>query len=153
MGKSGKADRRALPPDYKGFIDRYGLGRIAEFVSIFTPFSGNRHANLGQQAQVQSEALRELGDMLGALPTFPMFPAPAGLLSFGGTDNGDILFWRTEGRPQDWSIVIGEARGPVREIHAGPMTALLADYLAGRIATDIMPSIKAGLTAFRRVPD
>ncbi|WP_406266022.1 hypothetical protein OH799_19440 [Nocardia sp. NBC_00881] len=38
---------------------------------------------------------------------FPGYPAPGGLLRWGGNYNGDMLCWLTEGEdPDDWPVVV-----------------------------------------------
>ena len=143
----------ALPPDYKAFIDRYGLGRIAEVLSVFTPFSDTPHANLLQQARGQLDARRELSLMLDE-PLIPaLYPAPGGLLPFGGTDNGDVLFWLTQGEPEQWCVVVGDARSLEHETYPSGVAAFLADYVAGRLSSGIMPPVQPGQATFRWIAE
>lgn len=86
----------SLPDDYKEFIGLYGSGRIANFLWIFNPFSSNKNLNLEQQIELQSSVLGEL-ESYGEKNPYKSFPAPGGVLPFGITDNGDVVFWRTAG--------------------------------------------------------
>ena len=128
-----------LPEDYKAFVDGYGPGRIAEFIGIYSPFTYNVHANLISQAAVQLGALRQLETDFGEVCPYPLFPLPGGLLPFGQTDNGDGLYWLTTGEPDDWSVVIGESRGPRFEPHQCGMAAFLAELLTGRRSSAFFP--------------
>ena len=100
-----------LPDDYKQFVTYYGSGRIDNLLWIFNPFASNKHINFVKQIEVRLEALRFLIEKRSEHP-YPLFPNTGGLLPFGGTDNGDTLYWLTEGLANNWHIVINEARGP-----------------------------------------
>lgn len=143
----------ALPPDYKAFIDRYGLGRIAEFLSVFTPFSDNPHANLLEQAKGQLSARRELSLILDEPLTFDLYPVSGGLLPFGGTDNGDVLFWLTQGKPEQWCVVVGDSRTLEHETHPTSVTIFLVDYLTGRLSSSIVPPMRPEVATFRRIAE
>jgi hypothetical protein len=75
------------------------------------PDSRHRTIDLLVQAPAQREVLNELASS-GETIRYPVHPAPGGLLAVGMTDNGDVLHWRTVGPPEEWTIVVQEARGP-----------------------------------------
>lgn len=129
----------ALPADYKAFVEVYGSGRIGGFVWIFNPFSKRETINLLVQADRQREILRELAQGGEAMP-FPLFPEPGGLLPFGMTDNGDVLHWRTRGSPEEWSIVVNDARSPECSEHAPDLTRFLASVVTRREQCDMFPA-------------
>jgi hypothetical protein len=58
-GQRSKKLGAHLPQDYKDFIDFYGGGKIAGFISIFSPFSENINLNVINQFSQQSGVLRE----------------------------------------------------------------------------------------------
>jgi hypothetical protein len=130
----------ALPSDYKEYIDTYGTGKLADFLLPLNPFSKNPHLNLIQQVPRRLGALRELKQQGGdrACP-YPLFPESGGLLPWGITDNGDVLYWRTEGRPDHWGTVVNESRGPEFEQFDEPMTDFVAGVLSKRIVCRIFP--------------
>lgn len=69
---------------------------------------------------------------------FPYHPEKGGLLPWAVTDNGDRLFWHTEGRPGAWKVVVWHPRGPGHEVHDVGAVAFLAGWLGGGIHCQIM---------------
>lgn len=136
-----EAERRIgtpLPKDYRDLVDRYGAGRFSDFLSVFTPFSGNPHADLLVQMDRQLASLRELRAN-GEHAPYPIFPEPGGLLPFAITDNGDVLHWATNGPPDAWRVVVNEARSPVYELHDTDMTGFIAGLLSKSRESAILP--------------
>jgi hypothetical protein len=128
-----------LPNDYKQYINAFGTGYIGRFLWPFTPFSENEYLNLRDQINYSLDVLRELEENWGEECPYPLYPDPEGLLPWGRTDNGDVLFWLTVGHPDDWPTVINEARGPLYEEYQASMTDFLAKLISGEITSDIMP--------------
>jgi SUKH superfamily protein len=101
--------RLAFPSDYKTFVATYGSGKICEFVSVLTPFIHNPkwsllpyvHATvLAYQSYVETKVVRSL--------PYPLYPEKGGLLPFGTTENSNCLNWLTQGRPDQWELVVWE---------------------------------------------
>ena len=128
-----------LPDDYKNFIETYGSGCIDGFIWIFNPFASNRNLNLSDQVQVKIEALNDLAKTFNEGIPFPLFPEPNGLLPFGVTDNGDVLFWQVTKDPVDWKVIINAAREPKWEKYDVGMTDLLAGLLSRKLICGIFP--------------
>jgi hypothetical protein len=116
-GQRSKKLGAHLPQDYKDFIDFYGGGKIAGFISIFSPFSENINLNVINQFSQQSGVLRELASSGEVLP-YPAFPAVGGIIPVGMTDNGDVIYCRAG--EAKWSVVVNEARGPEWEAYDFP---------------------------------
>lgn len=130
----------ALPDDYKQYINTYGSGQIGGFLLPFNPFSGNEYVNLVDQIRVRLDALRVIRDKYGPKECpYPLFPEKGGLLPWGATDNGDVLFWLTKGEPRHWAVIINESRSPLFERHAESMTDLLAKLITGEVRSEIFP--------------
>lgn len=138
-----------LPTDYKAFVDRYGLGRLSDFIVVFVPMSDNPNADLAVQVERQLGALRELRDAGEPCP-YSFYPEPGGLLPFAATDNGDVLFWLTSGSPDNWSVVVNEARSPLYAAHQCNMVDFLTDLLTGKRHTAVLSrdfQLKMGFTS------
>jgi SMI1-KNR4 cell-wall len=127
-----------LPKDYKQFIEIYGSGQIAKFIWIFNPFSLNENLNLEKQIETQSQVLSELEGHGEKVP-YKSFPVPGGVLPFGVTDNGDLMFWETIGDSSVWPVLINESRAPEWETFDMPMSKFLARILAGKLKPNIFP--------------
>ena len=131
--------RVELPDDYKKFIHLFGTGSINTFLFILNPFSSNQYVNLLRRGQTEREAF------LTSKAHFPkhyvdnVFPEPGGLLPFGVTDNGEVLYWRTVGRSKDWTVTVYESRGPKHFSYEGGMEAFLSCVLTGSIICTVLP--------------
>jgi hypothetical protein len=73
---------------------------------ILNPFAANRYLNLVQQARRQLEAERMIRAERPSDMPFSLHPERGGLFPWAMTDNGDRLYWLTEGDPNHWPTVI-----------------------------------------------
>ena len=129
-----------LPADYRMLVDHAGGSlRVGDFLAVHVPDARNPNADL----------VVRMGDMLGGLREakrsggvhecpYPLWFEPEGLLPWGGTDNGDGLYWRTRGHPDAWTVVIGESRGPGWEEHAMPLADFLAAFVSGAVTSALL---------------
>lgn len=127
-----------LPDDYKEFIQAYGTGRIGNFLYVFTPFSNNENLNLLDQLRLQSDVLGELKSYGENIP-YKIFPETEGILPFAITDNGDVLFWRTVGEPNEWTVLVNEARSPDWENYDMSMSKFFSEIISHRLDCKIFP--------------
>ena len=129
-----------LPEDYKSFIGVYGTGVIDNFMGVYNPAATNNYLNLLWQTKTILEALRVTSVEFPS--AFPMarFPEPGGFLPFAGTDNGDTVFWVTEGNPNAWTVAAMDARSPEVFSYEGGMVDFLIDVLSGCVQCPVFPS-------------
>lgn len=128
-----------LPMDYKQLICGYGSGSWQEFLWVLNPFSRNKYLNLVEQSRRLLEAERIIrGDWPDLVP-FALYPEEGGLFPWGITDNGDRLFWRTEGEPGSWPIIVFESRGPEYECHQLSCCDFLREWLRGELIVSVFP--------------
>jgi hypothetical protein len=113
-----------LPADYKLFIGIYGTGLVGDFISLHNPFSTYKPANLFKQMERILRAEHELQDIL-----LPLYPQSGGLLPFAKTYNGDILFWQTQGEPDNWTLYIREVRSLHYEQYAMNMSSFFIELV------------------------
>jgi len=139
-----------LPADYRHLVERTGPLKVGDFLVVFSPACANPFVDL----------LGNLGPRLGALQVlkrscgdrecpYPLWFEPGGLLPWGASDNGDVLFWATRGHPDQWTVVVGESRGPAYEEYPVQATRFLCDFLDGRIQSRIFPDDAVGTPAVR----
>ena len=128
-----------LPDDYKEFIELYGSGRIGAFIWVLNPFASNQFISLGRQIVDRLGALEALARDFGEQCPYPLFPQSGGLLPFAVTDNGDVIYWITNGDPNAWRVVVNEARGPRYEEFASNATDFLAAILTHRVNCTVFP--------------
>lgn len=128
-----------LPTDYKRFIQLYGTGEINGFLTIWNPFSSYQYVNLLQQSRVEGDSYRSTKSLFPDLFVDDVFPDLGGLLAFASTDNGEVLYWRTQGQPDQWTVTVYESRGPKHFDCNGSMTQFLIWLLTKKISCDVLP--------------
>jgi len=122
----------ALPQDYKDFVRLYGSGYFMEFLGVSVPSTKNPNVRFEAQVGLTCQTFADWDDE--ELP-YPMWPAPGGLIPFGGTDNGDFLFWLAQGTPDDWRVVVWD-RG-MQEFEV--LNCGLTDFLTGLATGEAAP--------------
>jgi hypothetical protein len=124
----------AVPADFKAFIDQFGTGNIGGFIWVFNPASSNENLNLCIQVEKQLTALKG-----SRIPGLNLFPEKGGILPFGITDNGDLIAWKVEGRPDTWGVVVVHSRAPEYQEFSTPFREFLAGVLKKEIVCGIFP--------------
>jgi hypothetical protein len=129
----------ALPDDYKAFTQAYGSGKFDDFLWLFSPFAPPGPGNLVDERASTLDAYAESRTKFPERYPLPPFPEPGGVLPLGRSDNGDELYWVTEGEPDEWQIALFGSRSTPYERHALGVTAFLAALLAGELETRVFP--------------
>jgi hypothetical protein len=74
------------------------------------------------------------------------------VLPLGRTDNGDELYWVTEGDPDRWPVALLESRAALQELHRMPVTGFLAALAANQLTSRILPDDVLGRPRHRFTP-
>jgi hypothetical protein len=122
---------RPLPDDYARLVREYGPGSFGGFLWLLVPGAANQYLDLTRQVEIRLDALRVLGE---DLPYEPLLP-------FAFTDNGDVVYWhvRDPERPDAWTVVVNESRGPEWHAFDGNATEFLAKTLSGEHRVPMFP--------------
>ncbi|SFH72223.1 hypothetical protein SAMN04515618_102128 [Collimonas sp. OK307] len=131
--------KTALPQDYKDYVEIFGSGAVSNFLWILNPFSVNPNLNLEQQLKTQTDVLGDLRNYGEDVP-YRCFPQAGGIFPFALSDNGDVLYWLTNGLPAEWTVVVNEARGPEWQHFDLPMTDFVTGVLTKKFSCHIFPS-------------
>ena len=140
----------SLPEDYKQYIARYGTGSFSRvdftFLFPFNPFSGDENLVTIQESilWVYEECRVDSPEIC----IFNAFPEEKGLLPWGRTDNGDSLFWLTDGPPNAWDTVVFDSKYWGYERYNLTMTQFLTQWLTGDIKVNCFPSFDPGEIIF-----
>jgi hypothetical protein len=129
----------ALPGDFKAFTEQYGSGKFDDFLWLFNPFAAGEDGNLLYEKDAVLAAYNETRQRFPDRLPLPPFPEPGGVLPLGRSDNGDELYWRTEGEPASWTVVLLETRAGTQEQHPVPVTGFLAELAGGTLVTEVFP--------------
>ncbi|WP_328907870.1 SMI1/KNR4 family protein [Streptomyces sp. NBC_00234] len=93
-----------LPDDYVTLAESYPRLQIGQFLFVTSPLPGNeaRFVEGKTEDLAGAEGMAHKG-MLGG---YPVFPESGGLLQWGSSIDGDEFHWRTEGQPNEWTVVV-----------------------------------------------
>lgn len=127
-----------LPTDFKQLLEAYGVCKWGDFLHLLSPFTANEHLLLERAAHRALGAAREIRRQYAEDVPFALYPESCGLFPCGVTDNGDTLYWLTQGPCSAWPIVILQARDPRAEQHNLSVSTLLLHFLRGDLESRIL---------------
>jgi hypothetical protein len=128
-----------LPADYKALTNLYGSGTFDDFLYLFNPFAKGEDGNLLHERGAVLEGYATSREKFPDRYPLPPFPEPGGVLPLGRTENGDELYWVTEGEPDAWPVMVLGSRGARQETHRLTITGFLAALLGGELETSLFP--------------
>ncbi len=136
------------PGDYRAVINRYGAGSFGEAIRLLEPFHPTETLVAASDWDRQNlEGLRRR--FPHQYPNWPMWPEEGGFLPWASAADGDLVGWRTQGPPGEWTTVYwGEV--DVREYDMGAGAFLLA-VAAGSLSDDALPEAQE-MTPFLAAP-
>lgn len=123
------------PSDYRVVIDTYGAGIFGGFVWFMLPQSNMKRLNMLTEMSAQRNVLREMGE-------FEEVPYDIeSLIPCGATNNGDTVFWWTNGAADStrWTIVVHSGRDPQWSAYRGNLLGFLTDIFSGRYKCEVFP--------------
>lgn len=130
-----------FPSDVIDASRLYGSGRFLarDFLQMrfVNPFS-----NLYLEwVTTQLDLLRQGKTFLGedAVP-YLIHPEMPGLFPWGHDDNGGVLYWLTEGRPDDWPIIVRTPDGDFFQRFDMTMTTFLAKIFRRELNCALWPA-------------
>ncbi len=102
----------SLPGDYKQYVNTYGSGEFGGFLVPLNAFARVEGMNLVRQVDPFLDIYRDgLKSSLSEQCPFPTYPDRGGLLPLARDLNGGDMFWLTEGKPDNWTLVHYDWRG------------------------------------------
>jgi hypothetical protein len=141
-----------LPSDFKAFTELYGSGKVDDFLYLFNPFTQGPDGNLLVERDRVLAGYRQTRARFPDRLAWPPFPEEGGVLPLGRTDNGDELYWVTQGQPGDWPVALLEARAALQELHPMPVTAFLAALAANQLTSRVLPGDLLGRPSHQFTP-
>ena len=141
-----------LPSDFKAFTELYGSGTVDDFLYLFNPFTAGPDGNLLAEKDRVLDGYRQTRARFPERLPLPPFPDPGGVLPLGRTDNGDELYWVTQGDPDGWPVALLESRAARQEVHPMPVTEFLAALAANQLTSRILPGDLIGRPSHQFTP-
>jgi hypothetical protein len=141
-----------LPSDFKAFTERYGSGKVDDFLYLFNPFTRGPDGNMLVEKDRVLVGYRQTRARFPDRLPWPPFPEPGGVLPLGRTDNGDELYWVTQGQPDQWPVALLEARAALQEVHPMSVTGFLAALAANQLTSRILPDDLLGRSSHQFTP-
>ncbi|MEV6161925.1 SMI1/KNR4 family protein [Streptomyces sp. NPDC052052] len=127
----------ALPADYKRLVETYGSGVFDDTIWLLVPDSAYDDCDLHEQATERAEELAALWELGEEKPT-ALQEVGARVLPWGFEEgSGAFLYWlvRPGQRPDEWTVLYNEGRGPLWEHHGMGCLAFLLAVLTGTAET------------------
>ncbi|MFE4657072.1 SMI1/KNR4 family protein [Streptomyces hydrogenans] len=119
-----------LPDDYIILAQSYPRLEIGQFLTVTAPVPGYEEGFV-ESMKMDLEGAEEMSQK-GMTGDYPVFPAPGGLLRWGSSIDGDEFHWRTQGHPDEWTVVVA-GRNDDWSHHEGTLTSYLAGLCSGTI--------------------
>ncbi|MET9295031.1 SMI1/KNR4 family protein [Streptomyces sp. NPDC003077] len=128
----------ALPSDYKELVHVYGGSNWDDYLYVLEPGCPNDNYDLLKWADWKTEDLEGLWEY--EKKPDELEEAGARLIPWATTDNGEYLYWlvRPGRQPDDWTVMINEARGDRWEHFPLTCTRFLASALTGELRSALL---------------
>lgn len=131
----------AVPSDYRRMVEHFGPGEFSPYLHLLVPGVASPALDLTANARGLARALRLDGASTAFHPT-GAFPAPGGLLRWGGSGAGEGFYWETANRdPNQWPVVVTESRGPEFYEFSGTMSDFVLGLLRGDVDVPFIPKV------------
>ncbi|MGO1056254.1 SMI1/KNR4 family protein [Crossiella sp. CA198] len=120
-----------FPADYKEFCSAYPALMVNDLLLVMHPCTDVVGAGYPEASNGILDMYRESRSARDYSVPYPLFPEPGGLLPWGYDRGGAYLFWKTEGEPENWTIVVN-CRVKYCEHEMG-----FSDFLAGFLGDSV----------------
>ncbi|MFJ6521656.1 hypothetical protein ACIQJ4_25775 [Streptomyces filamentosus] len=126
-----------LPADYKRLVGTYGCGVFDETVWLLAPGAPRADEDLLAQTAERAEVLESLWEIGEERPGELEEPGARVVPWAYEEGSGAFLYWlvRPGRRPDEWTVLYNEGRGPLWEAHATGCAAFLHAVLTGTAET------------------
>lgn len=120
-----------FPADYIEYFSHYPPLLIDGFMTVLGPTPGREDGYVAAISE-KLEMMRSLADD-DMTEDYKFHPEADGLFPWGASNEGDMFFWRMNGRnPDDWSSVVYTSNGDWWE-HSGGTLSLLVGLIDGSV--------------------
>lgn len=89
----------SLPSDYKALFPYEGRIFLGDLINIISP------ALLKEEGEWYLDDAKTLREEDPETAPYPLFPEPRGVFPWAVSTNNDVLWWRTLGEPDEWTVI------------------------------------------------
>jgi hypothetical protein len=122
-----------VPLDVKQYLAAYGSGVLCDFIRVWNPFDTIQGYLDAINAHLEAD--REAQETPGY--EGPIWPEPGGRLPWGSTTNGDVLWWQTNGDPDDWTVIAWATRSEEHQHFNMPAIAFIRRWVTGKVKVKV----------------
>ncbi|WP_285740894.1 SMI1/KNR4 family protein [Kitasatospora phosalacinea] len=135
----------ALPADYKLLCEYYPRFELSDFMCVSRPMPGEEVAWAHGTHETLEIIAEWCEDADLAVPMRP-YPAPGGLLPWGGSNQGDFFLWTTDpAGPEGWIVTVASRNGDWWH-YTGGAVQFLADLVSGALEPWALPRVRPEIT-------
>jgi hypothetical protein len=129
-----------LPRDYRELAEAYGGGQFDDYLYLLDP-SGDSGYGIVSMQEERTEALAML--WADGEPKPPHLTDGSRLVVWATTDDGHCMYWLAKPgvSPDDWTVLVGEGRGPHWEHFPMGCAAFLIGTLTGKVRSELLSSV------------
>ncbi len=123
-----------MPSDYRGFVEKYGIGELGNFIRVLVPFAKQ---DVASQMEAIRDAYRQLWSGGGGEVD------AASLVPFATNSNGGALCFVKKGAdPDTWALVALSSDGTeeTTDQFEQSMGDFLADWLSNKVDPRAFPA-------------
>ncbi|NDK26003.1 SMI1/KNR4 family protein [Streptomyces sp. TR1341] len=130
-----------LPQDYKELAEHFGPGGFDPFFTLLVPGVANPAVEIRRNLARWQKVDEDYRGRSKKVTPFPHFPHPGGLIPWGNSEHGEIYYWRTVGKPDEWPVLVAPAVGQDFYEYQGGITDFLRDLFTDRLDIPFLPSL------------
>jgi hypothetical protein len=130
----------ALPTDYKELVSIFGGSNWDGYLYLLEPGCPNADYDLIEWEDQQTEALEGLWEF--EKKPDELADGRSRVIPWATTDNGECLYWRVRAdqSPDEWTVMVNEARGDRWEHYSMNCTEFLVAVLEGEVQSSVLSS-------------
>ncbi|WP_435885461.1 SMI1/KNR4 family protein [Streptomyces prunicolor] len=130
---------RRLPDSYHRLVEAYGTGCFDEFIWLYGNSPENNNLDIWHRSQKARRVFLRSASVNLNLALSGLGASRDDIISWGGTDNGDLCIWVAVGPSDQWPILVVDVREDICIKFDGNVTEFLLAFLQKDVTSDIFP--------------
>jgi hypothetical protein len=131
---------KGMPSDYTELVRRFGAGSFCQFLWLLEPGCSNENLDLDRQTVLQRSVLRTCAEQGEDVPPDALGESPT-LVAWAISDNGDVVWWRRQGKDQNnGTVVVSSVRPLEWEEFDMSCSRFLLRFVEDELASQLLPN-------------